>query len=137
MRNLFGVTIDVLTFEHDSMEQRLIAASHHDHLLRRFGAAELIELETGSQPTLRLRKEADEIWILFHGSAWLRMKDTRLESPTQGETRELELAAPTRALIPFGVAAGWRPAETPIRLLRLSTHTESESEVQTLEWDEA
>ena len=137
MGNLFGVTIDPLAFERAPNEQRLSGLSYQDHLLRRFGDAELLEFETGLEPNLRLRKAADEVWILFNGSALLRMRDTRPESPTHGETHELELAAPTRVLIPFGVAAGWRPIKAPVQLLRLSTHTDSESDAQTLEWDTA
>jgi hypothetical protein len=137
MGSLFGVSIDTLTLEDDQDEQRLSVLNHHDHLLRRFGSADLIEIGSGYSPSLRLRREADEIWILFSGSALLRMMDTRPESPTHGESHEWELAAPARILVPFGVAAGWRPVEAPVQLLCISTHADSESPPQTLEWDAA
>ena len=137
MGPFFGVTIDAIASEDAPQMQRLSALRHQDHLLRRFGAAELIRLDTGFEPTLRLREAADEIWILYSGAALLRMKDVRPQSPTLGEIQDMEITAPTRVLIPFGVAAGWRPTESPVRLLRLSTHGDSESPVQTLEWNTA
>ena len=137
MGSLFGVTMDALTLADDQDELRLSALNHHDHLLRRFGSADLIEFGSEYSPSLRLRKEADEIWILFSGSALLRMMDTRPESPTHGESIERELAAPARVLVPFGVAAGWQPVKAPVQLLRISTHADSESPPQTLEWDAA
>jgi hypothetical protein len=137
MGSIFGVTMDVLTLADDQDELRLNALNHHDHLLRRFGSADLIEFGSEYSPSLRLRKEADEIWILFSGSALLRMMDTRPESPTHGELRERDLTAPARVLVPFGVAAGWRPVKAPVQLLCISTHADSESPPQTLEWEAA
>jgi hypothetical protein len=134
---LFGVTIEPLEFDDQPGRQSLHALLYHDHWLRRFGLAELIELDGEAAASLQLRQSADEIWILFTGTATLRMIDRRPDSPSYDQSHEVELQAPVRVLIPFGVAAGLRIIAEPVRLLRLATHSEEESPIQHLDWEAA
>lgn len=132
---LFGVIIDTLDPKEEPGLVRLSALRFDDHLLRRFGLAELIELEPQYEAQLSLRVETDEVWVLLEGQIHIRMIDLRQSSPTLNETWEAELNAPMRVLVPFGVAAGWRAVDHPATLLRLTTHDDDEAPKQMLDWD--
>ncbi len=93
-----------------------------DHLLRRFGQIEVLQIKAGAPPLCRMREVADDWWALIGGSAELIFKDLREISPTQGETYRLRLHEPTLAFVPFGVAFGVRAVEPPAILIRISTH---------------
>jgi len=108
-----------------------------DHLLRRFGLAELVRALPGASPRLRARPAADEIWILIEGTAEFVWRDTRSGSPTQGREDRLEYTEPTLVLVPFGVAFGFRTRKGPATLLRIATHTEGEEDIAIFPWESA
>jgi hypothetical protein len=96
--------------------------SFEDHLLRRFGSAEVIRL--GTPETFRvLRAEADEVWTLLEGAADFQLEDRRPISPTFGVRQVVRMKTPTRLLLPFGVRLLVR-ADPRALLLRLMSHSE-------------
>jgi dTDP-4-dehydrorhamnose 3,5-epimerase-like enzyme len=109
-----------------------------DHLLGRFGLAELVRALPGASAGLRARSAADEIWILIEGTAEIVWRDTRSGSPTQGREDRLEYSEPTLVLVPFGVAFGFRARNGPATLLRIATHAEGEDEdIAIFPWESA
>lgn len=109
-----------------------------DHLLRRFGLAELIRSDPEAPSELRMRPVADEIWILIEGQAELAWHDLRPGSPTFGRTDSLSCSEPTLVLVPFGVAFGYHPINGRATLVRLATHAETEGEdIRILPWETA
>lgn len=135
MGSIFGVTIEPLKPDAQSGRETLMALRYGDHWLRRFGLAELIRLDQERTPHLQVRQSADEVWVIFSGSATLHMVDTRPDSPTQGQSQVEELRAPARALIPFGVAAGLQPIDGPVQWLRLATHSDDEALSEQVDWE--
>jgi dTDP-4-dehydrorhamnose 3,5-epimerase-like enzyme len=109
-----------------------------DHLLRRFGLAELIRSDPAAPSELRMRPVADEIWILLEGQAEFAWHDLRPGSPTLARTDRLTCSEPTLVLVPFGVAFGYRPIDGRATFLRLATHAETTDEgARTLPWETA
>jgi hypothetical protein len=107
-----------------------------DHLLRRFGLAELIRPDPDAPSELRARPVADEIWILIEGQAGFTWHDLRPGSPTVGRTDRLSCSEPTLVLVPFGVAFGYRPINGRATLLRLATHAETQGEdIRVIPWE--
>jgi hypothetical protein len=98
--------------------------SFDDHLLRRFGSAQIVRLAAG-ETFESLRAAADEIWALLDGRAEFRLEDTRTFSPTAGVLQSILAESPTRVLVPFGVRLRVTPRPTA-DLLRFMTHTEGE-----------
>ena len=98
---------------------RLLA--HSDHLMRRFGVAELIRLPAGATFGPRLQPVADDAWVLESGAADLFWRDERRGSPTRGGQHRWRALPPLLWLVPFGVAFGMRCSQ-PCVLIRLSTH---------------
>lgn len=92
-----------------------------DHLLRRFGAAEILRLAPGESLVLQ-RRVADEVWTLVEGVAGFILKDERPDSPTQGAIESLPLDPAQRLLIPFGVRAEVRADQGAVVVLRIMTH---------------
>jgi hypothetical protein len=106
-----------------------------DHLLRRFGLAELLRLEPDGSPQLRARPAADEVWILIEGAAEFAWHDLRPGSPTEGREDHLTCDKPTLVLAPSGVAFGYRALGGRATLVRFATHPEAESEeIRVLPW---
>ena len=93
-----------------------------DHLLRRFGGAEVLRLRLDHKVQLRVREAADEIWALLDGKAEFIWHDLRPDSPSRDHWQRISLEEPTLALVPFGVAFAVRPQSDPCWLLRLMTH---------------
>lgn len=96
-----------------------------DHILRRFGAAQVLRLSPDFKVEMRMREVADEAWALLEGSATFVWHDLRPESPSLDAWLRLRLDRPTLALVPFGVAFAPVPESDPCWLLRLMTHEES------------
>jgi hypothetical protein len=94
----------------------------NDHLLRRFGQVDFIELSKGEQITVQ-RAVADEVWAVVGGEAAFDLEDQREQSPTNGVINTIKLAksAPKALLVPFGVACKVS-TEHGGRLVRISTH---------------
>lgn len=95
---------------------------YSDHLLRRFGLAEVLVLEAGEQRKASTRELADEVWALLRGTAEFEWQDLREDSPTRGQSYRIRCDRPTLVLAPFGVAFGIRCLDGPTELLRLATH---------------
>ena len=106
--------------------RRLSVLRYSDHLLRRFGLAEELELEAGQALGPQLRLVADEVWALVEGRVEFTWEDRRPGSPSQGSRHSLHCEQPTLVLAPFGVAFGCRALEGPARLIRLASHAPDE-----------
>jgi hypothetical protein len=105
---------------------RLVLLREADHLLRRFGQLELLDLAAGAQTEFQLRAEADRFFFVIAGRAALHLLDLRAGSPSHGAqvTVPLDGKKPQGVLVPFGVACGAN-AELDSRLIVLSTHSET------------
>jgi hypothetical protein len=100
-----------------------------DHLLRRFGQLELLDLSPTEITDFILRAEADRFLFSISGTVTVTMIDLRSTSPTHGGRANISLdsAKPQGLLIPFGVASSLE-ARGAARLIILSTHSESHPE---------
>ncbi len=105
---------------------RLVLLREADHLLRRFGQLELLDLAAGTQTEFELRAEADRFLFVIAGRVALRLLDLRDGSPSHGAHVSvlLDESKPQGLLLPFGVACGM-VAELDSRLIILSTHSEA------------
>ncbi len=99
-----------------------------NHLLRRFGEAQVIRLLPAATAERRLREMADEVWALLEGKVEFEWHDQREGSPTSGSLFRLTCEEPTLVLVPFGVAFGVRAIDASALLARLMTHEEGEHE---------
>ena len=125
-----------ITAERNGSELRWVALQDGDHLLRRFGLAEVVRVEADFQPALRLRGAADEVWALIEGKVEFRWHDLRSDSPTNGVEHNIVCDTSTLVLAPFGVAFGYRPLDGPALLLRLATHAEgTHDDDRRLSWE--
>lgn len=104
---------------------RLTLLRNSDHLLRRFGQLDLIDLEADQRADLAIRGEADRFLFAITGRATVTLLDLRQTSPTLGSHAAISLSAehPQGVLVPFGVACSLS-AETQARLIMLATHSE-------------
>lgn len=116
---------------------RLTLLREKDHLLRRFGQLELMDLDVGEQTEFTLRAEADRFLFSIKGSVTATFLDLRAASPSKGVRAEFTLDAdqPQGMLVPFGVACSLA-ASSAARLIILSTHSESHPEDRTPSPDE-
>lgn len=117
---------------------RWLALKDTDHLLRRFGEAEIIRLEPGHPIALTLRPVVDEAWAILEGVVEVLWHDLRPRSPTNGVRYQTALRRPTLLLAPFGVAFGARALEGAALLARFATHGRDDPESrddETLEWE--
>lgn len=123
MSNQLAIS-DLVLFHLERTDTHLAILRERDHLLRRFGLLELVDLAPGIDAAFNLRAEADEIWAPVDGAVELSLVDQRPQSPSYGVGMQLTLDAadPQAVLIPFGVAHAFAAA-APARLLRLSTHS--------------
>ncbi|MEX1071774.1 MAG: hypothetical protein WEC37_04025 [Anaerolineales bacterium] len=101
----------------------------NDHLLRRFGQLDLLDMTTGQETDFELRAEADRFLFAINGRAEARLLDLRPGSPSLGTriTVVLDTEDPQGLLLPFGVACALY-ATTDFRLIILSTHSETHAE---------
>jgi hypothetical protein len=115
---------------------RWTALQDGDHLLRRFGLAEVVRAESNHQPSLQVRSVADEVWALLEGQVEFFWHDLRQDSPTHGEEHHTTCENPTLVLAPFGVAFGFRALAGSALLLRLASHAEGAHDGdQRLPWE--
>ena len=116
---------DMLVFPLHPSSGPLTLLRNRDHLLRRFGQLDLIDLDAGEQTEATLRGEADRFYFCIQGRVTVTLLDLREHSPSLGAQARLTLDAkqPQGLLAPFGVACSLA-AETDARLVLLSTHSE-------------
>ena len=105
---------------------RRTALSYSDHLLRRFGQADIVHLELGGRLERAEEETVDEVWALIEGEATFEWQDRRPSSPTSGGRALLTAREPVTVLVPFGVAFHVTSENGPAILLRLSTHADDE-----------
>lgn len=117
--------IQPLAVRNEGAIARLRLVGHSDHLLRRFGVAEVLRLPAGATLGPCLQPIADDAWVLEAGDAELYWRDERHGSPTRGCQHHLRARSPLLWLVPFGVVFGLRSGP-PCVLVHLSTH-ESDS----------
>ena len=101
---------------------RLDILRYDDHLLRRFGLAQVVEVDEGQAHSPRVREVADEIWASIRGTVEFSWIDKRPASPTSGAKHQVRCEEPTLVLVPFGVSLTVRAVDGPAQLLRLATH---------------
>lgn len=118
---------DMHLFSLERANGRLQILRRNQHLLRRFGLLELLELGAGDKTDFTLRGDADEICVPIEGRLSATLVDRRAKSPSSGLQVDIELDAdqPHGLLIPFGVAHAFT-AHTRARLLRLATHADGD-----------
>jgi dTDP-4-dehydrorhamnose 3,5-epimerase len=104
---------------------RLIVLQENDHILRRFGQVDVVKIPEGTSLESHRESGADEVWSLLEGEALLKLTDRRQESPSLGQTNEIELNGntPKAILIPFGVHARIY-GQNQSTLLRITTHAD-------------
>jgi hypothetical protein len=108
-----------------------------DHLLRRFGQLDLLDLSPNEKTDFTLRAEADRFFFPINGAVTVNMIDLRCESPTHGGRTNISFdsAKPQGLLVPFGVACSLE-VKAAARLIILSTHAESHPEDRNPSHDE-
>lgn len=131
------VIADMLVFPLQREQCQLTLLRNSDHLLRRFGQLDVINIKTGEQTDYTVRAEADRFLFLIDGAAELSLFDMRVQSPSNGKRVALSLTAekPKGVLVPFGVAY-MLYASADTRLILLSTHSESHIHDTSLNQDE-
>ena len=127
MAAIHDLFIKPLSREEFASGWRLPLLRYSDHLLRRFGLAEAIQLAAGASLGPIVRRRADEAWALLEGQVEFDWEDQREGSPTRGRRHSLRCDRPTLVLAPFGVAFSCRALDGPAMLVRLATHAEDES----------
>jgi hypothetical protein len=113
-----------LEYMEEGRRLRLPILRYDDHLLRRFGIVEMVQLKPVQPEEMRMRAVADELWALLEGKALFIWRDLRSTSPTFGVECRLTAEESLLVLVPFGVAFAVQALEKPARLLRLSTHAD-------------
>lgn len=107
-----------------------------DHILRRFGLAEVVRVQPEAPPKVHVREIADEVWALIEGQVEFYWHDLRKNSPTFDSKHRLICELPTLVLVPFGVAFGCRALGGAATLLRLATHADGVHETdQQIPWE--
>lgn len=101
--------------------ETLRAYAFEDHLLKRIGSIEFIELDSDERIPAFLRPQADELWVLLNGEAEFEWCDRRQDSPTLDAVHSFTAASPVRVLVPFGVQFSLT-AKSASRFLRICSH---------------
>ena len=124
---IHDLLIDPIDVDRYEGETRWKALSGADHLLRRFGQADVFALGAGCTKEMRVRSIADEVLVLLSGAAEFTWLDQRTNSPTLNAKTRRWIDQPSRLLVPFGVALGIRAGdEVDCLILRLATHSDTE-----------
>lgn len=116
---------------------RLTLLRNSDHLLRRFGQLDLLELAAAQRLDLPLRGEADCFLFPVSGAVEAALMDLRPSSPSHGAKAAVALSVdePKGLLVPFGVACSLQAAGQAV-LIQLSTHSEAHSYDRDINADE-
>ena len=115
-----------LDVDQSAERTRIEVLRYSDHLLRRFGLAELTYLEAGQEHRAEEREVADEVWALLEGVVEFSWEDKREHSPTRGATHQVSSEGPMLVLVPFGVQFSVRALSGRAELLRFATHESDE-----------
>lgn len=117
---------DMFVFPLRPESGHLTLLRNSDHLLRRFGQLDLLDLSAGQQTEYIVRAEADRFLFPIAGEVSVTLVDLRQHSPSRGiqTTVSLNTKEPQGVLVPFGVACSLACAQAA-RLVQLSTHSES------------
>lgn len=128
---------DMLVFPLTREGGQLRLLQNSDHLLRRFGSLDLMDLAPGEAAAATVRGEADRFLFAIDGMVQLELVDLRELSPSRGARVQLALdaAKPEGVLVPFGVALSLK-AQGKMRLVLLSTHSEEHGQDRTPSTDE-
>ena len=111
--------------------------SFNDHLLRRFGFIQAIQIEPEHSIRPRVRELADELIFMLDGMITACLKDLRTESRSAGVIFRAALSAGDLLLIPFGVAFKCQAGSLGSTFLRISTHEEDDSApVHSIDWED-
>lgn len=117
---------DMHLFSLQRTEGGTVLLRESDHMLRRFGQLEILDLLAGEKTEFTLRAEADRFVFVISGRCEIKLIDLREHSPSMGVRTRLALDAenPKGLLVPFGVACSMG-AVTAARLVHLSTHSDA------------
>jgi dTDP-4-dehydrorhamnose 3,5-epimerase-like enzyme len=128
---------DILVFPLTRQGGQMRLLQNSDHLLRRFGRLELVDLSASEAAAASVRGEADRFLFAIDGAVQVELVDLRELSPSHGVRVQLTLdaAKPEGVLVPFGVALSMKVG-AKARLLVLSTHSEEHSKDRAINSDE-
>lgn len=128
---------DMLVFPLARVGGSLRLLREADHLLRRFGQLELLDLAAGSRSESQVRAEADRFLFPISGRVAAHLLDLRAGSPSHGAHASFNLSEDELqgVLVPFGVACALH-AESNSRVLVLSTHSDAHPEDRAATVDE-
>lgn len=108
----------------------LTAYAFADHLMKRIGLIELVELSAGDALPSLSRQKADELWTLIAGEVSFEWIDLRENSPTFNASHQVKSDSPLRVLVPFGVQFKVT-ADRDSSLLRISSHAADLEDIET------
>ncbi len=119
---------DVHVFAQTKIDRGRLILSEEDHLLRRFGKLEIVDISPTAAPLFHLKKSTDQIIAIIDGMIQVQLIDLRKLSPTFGLEMSIEIneIKPQAILIPFGVASSIGSNKKG-KVLWLSTHSGGES----------
>jgi hypothetical protein len=128
---------DMYVFPLKRQAGRVSLLRENDHLLRRFGELELIDLASGEVTAFTSRAEADRFLFPISGEFSANLVDLRVNSPSRGRRNEILVRAdePLGILIPWGVACSLS-SNVGARLIVLSTHSKPHSDDFSVQQDE-
>lgn len=115
---------DVHVFAQTKIDRGRLILSEDDHLLRRFGKLEIVDISPTDAPLFHLKKSADQIIAIIDGTIQIQLIDLRKQSPSFGSEMSIEIKEikAQGILIPFGVASSVRSNKQG-KILWLSTHS--------------
>ena len=121
IRSEFEIS-DMVVMDLDWYKGSLTVIKEGDHLLRRFGAVNVVRIEPEGSIQV-YRQQADEIWAVLSGYVSLHLQDQRQDSPSQGTEVDLGISqdTPQAVLIPLGVLCKGSSTRGAT-LLRITTH---------------
>lgn len=126
MNSIHDLLIKPIDPQQTETERSWNVLQRDDHILRRFGLAEVIQSNRTEFGDFQVREVADEVWVNLDGRAEFRLKDLRQNSPTHGVDQIIQCDRSTLCLVPFGVGFAYRAVDEKCLFVRLSTHSELE-----------
>lgn len=123
MEKIEAIISDAVIFERKIEKGDWVILRENDHLLRRFGQIDLIQLNADSHGLKYWRESADELWTVIRGEATFQLQDKRQESPSFERGTEVLLCDnhPQILLVPFGVECVIS-SRIDAQMIRVTTH---------------